>query len=269
MDNHEVLGCFGILGSGLFRPGKCCEEVRDVSRNTNITATCPPFCASSTVQAQFTDILRRYNEDFNNYHNEIDTFLRFERMNTSGLMEQQNRMALTTIWDRVLQFKQISEQANDRLIQISQDIGIEGNQNPCIIEMDMYLREADVDAGNNISTCATDFHRRQELAIVEGFFATVDATQRQSHFLQIITLFTLGRFNPITEQAAIRTELSDTWADRANIKAEDRIVSEQFEVQNALQTARINLDNCLAVIQGRLTERTDYVLYMAELCRAK
>lgn len=208
--------------------------------------------------------MRLFNERFNEYHREIDYFLRLARMNTSDMMEEQNRMALTTIWDSVLRLKQHTEVANDKLIYVALEVG---NQDPCIVGLFNELKEAEHDAGDRISACATSMHRQQETAINSGYFTTVDYTQRSSHFLQIITLYTLGLHNTVTEQAAIRQELEGIWAERAAIRSEGRINDEHMHILVSLQTARINLNNCMLVIEGQYDERTQRIVNDAGNCR--
>lgn len=210
--------------------------------------------------------MRDNNERFNEYHREIDYFLRLSRMNTSDMMESQNRMALNTIWDSVLRLKSLTEQANDKLIYIAIEVG---NQDPCIVALFNELQEAELRAGTNISACASTMHRQQETAIASGFFNTVDYTQRSSHFLQIITLYTLGLHNTVTEQNEILAELNGIWAERELIKAEDRLLDEHTHILVSLQTARINLNNCMLVIEGMYESIADDIYNRAGGCRRK
>lgn len=207
--------------------------------------------------------MRAFNERFNEYHREIDYFLRINRMNASNMIETQNRIALTSIWDSVLRLKQLTEEANDKLIYVALEIG---NQDPCIVGLFNELQAAETKAGADISGCATSMYRQQENAMASGFYNTVDYTQRSSHFLQIITLYTLGLHNTVTEQAAIRSELDGIWAERAAIKSEAQIEQEQDHIELSLQTARINLNNCMAVIEGIYTIDTQAIYNAASAC---
>lgn len=210
--------------------------------------------------------MRDNNERFNEYHREIDYFLRLSRMNTSDMMESQNRMALNTIWDSVLRLKTLTEVANDKLIYIALEVG---NQDPCIVALFNELQEAELRAGTNISACASTMHRQQETAIASGFFNTVDYTQRSSHFLQIITLYTLGLHNTVTEQNEILDELNGIWEERELIKAESRLADEHTHILVSLQTARINLNNCMLVIEGMYESIADDIYTRAGGCRNK
>lgn len=186
-------------------------------------------------------------------------------MATSEMIESQNRIALTSIWDSVLRLKQLTEVANDKLIYIALEVG---NQNPCIVALFNELKAVETRAGNEISACATTMYRQQEVAMSSGMFGTVDYTQRSSHFLQIVTLHTLGQHNTVTDQSAIRNELNSIWADRASIRAENQILEQHDHIQLSLQTARLNLNNCLLVIEGMYTEDSERIYTEAGTCRA-
>lgn len=221
----------------------------------------------SFFQAQsFSDEMREFNERFNTYHREIDYFLRLNRMNASEMIEQQNRVALTAIWDSVLHLKELTEVANDKLIYVALEVG---NQDPCIVDLFNTLKEVETRAGAEISECATSMYRQQETAMASGFYNTVDYAQRSSHFLQIITLYTLGLHNTVSEQAAIRAELEGIWAERAEIKAEQKIVDEQDHIELSLQTARLNLNNCVAVIEAVYAADTEAIYNRAAGCRRR
>lgn len=218
------------------------------------------------AQLSFPDQLRQYNDQFNAYHREVDTFLRVRRITTSEMIEEQNRVALTGIWDSVLRLKQLTEEANDKLIYVALEVG---NQDPCIVALFNELKTVETRAGTEISECATSMYRQQETAMASGMFGTVDYAQRSSHFLQIITLYTLGQHNTVSEQDAIRAELDTLWAQRANIRSEERIAQEHDHIQLSLQTARLNLNNCMAVIEGMYAQDSERIYTAAGSCRRR
>lgn len=208
--------------------------------------------------------MREFNDLFNDYHNEVSYFLREQRASASEMLETQNRMALTNIWDSVLRMKTMTELANDKLIYVAMEIG---NQHPCLIQLSENLEDAEIEAGHSISSCSSNLYRTQQQSITNGFFPTVDYTQRSSHFLQIVTLYTMGLFNPVNDQLSIRQELGNIWRDREAIKAEEMTIEQLSTVQVGLQTARINLGNCLALTEGRYRTLTNNLIEAASMCR--
>lgn len=216
--------------------------------------------------ATFPDQMRDFNERFNSFHRETDYFLRSWRMSTSETIERQTRMSLTNIWDSVLELKKLTEVANDKLIYVALEVG---NQDPCIVDLFNQLKEVETRAGNEISSCATSMYRQQETAMNSGLFGTIDYTQRSSHFLQIVTLYTLGLHNTVTEQDAIRSELNSMWDERQSIQSEAQIAEGHDHIELSLQTARLNLINCMAVIEGMYAQDSERIYNAAAGCRRR
>lgn len=210
--------------------------------------------------------MRTNNERFNEFHREVDYFLRLRRINTSDMIENQNRIALTAVWDSVLRLKELAEVANDKLIYVALEVG---NQDPCIVNLFNELKTAESRAGDEISSCAGSMYRQQQNAMNSGLFSTIDYAQRSSHFLQIVTLYTMGKYNPVTEQTAIRNELNSVWAERSAIKSEDRIYEGQDQIELSLQTARINLNNCMARVEGLFAQDSERIYNDAAGCRRR
>ncbi|XP_055677090.1 uncharacterized protein LOC129786237 [Lutzomyia longipalpis] len=198
----------------------------------------------ATAQAQFSQEIEEFHRMFDEYHEEVDYWLRDQRLLVSDSIRQANRVALEQVWNDVTAVRLITVSAEQAIDNHAAEVG----ENPCIAQIRTRLADLEEEAGVSISSCSRNLHRDFQHALDYGFFIHINYAQRMSHFLQLLVLYTLGHYNAVTNQDYIRYELQENWDHRENIRDEYYINYYRDMLEVGKTTGNINMENCLLIV---------------------
>ncbi|GAB0096518.1 hypothetical protein DMENIID0001_120420 [Sergentomyia squamirostris] len=200
--------------------------------------------AVASTKAQLSATLSEFHQMFDDYHLDVDYWLRDQRVNVSEQIRQSNRVALEQVWADVTVVRLVTVSAEQAIDNHAGEVG----ENPCIANIRSRLVDLEREAGEKISGCARNLHRDYQHALDLGFFIHINYAQRMSHFLQVLVIYTLGHFNPVTDADAITAELQYNWDHRENIRDEHYINMYRDLLAVGKTTGNINMENCLLTV---------------------
>ncbi|XP_055698493.1 uncharacterized protein LOC129798970 [Phlebotomus papatasi] len=214
-------------------------------RNTmKVLAVFIALVAVVTAQSDFAQELQEFHENFNDFHLELDYWLRDRRHEVSDTIREANRVALGQVWDDVTAVRFITESARQAIDYRADQIG----ETECIVGIRERLTELESESGDKISACARNLHRDYQHSLDYGFFIHLNYAQRMSHFLQLLVLYNVGNYNPFSDQEFIRWALTENWEHRENLRDEEYIMYYRDQLENGKSIGNINVENCLLTV---------------------
>lgn len=212
--------------------------------------------------------LNAEQERFNDLHYQIDYWLRNVRINSSALINQLNKDALTTIGERVAEAGDLKEATQSIIGDVVLDLG---ELNQCAIDADEFLTQSAIAAGVSLSACAEQTVITFNAITNENVIPYSSYVQRRSTTASHFTLTALAAHNPITETtelAAFLTEAFDSNEDAWENYAKLIMESELEYLEQLGSEAVVALEICVDSAITTLVTITNAIAASVVLCEA-